>query len=268
MSKTFLNILKASSLGYLLLLMTSVSAQNIVAKLETKTPLKAAKFVGIDKYGSIYTIRKNTLYKKTDKKIFSFSSLQLGALTSVDILNPLKIVLFYKGMNTVVLVDDKLSEITRIDFNTYPYFRTLGFVTASNRDNLWIFNVDSQELELFDYKTKKTIAHTQPVGGEALQQDSNFNYCWLLTDTKLKRYNAYGSFMEEYPAGNILKIKFDNKYVLTFDNHQFALLDPGNHQLYSIFIPQIAVKDFYLMGKNLYIYDGKILYHYQLNLPN
>src|SRR5699024_3745943 len=101
--------------------------------------------------------------------------------------------LFYRNANTAVLLDDKLTEITRVDFNRVKHFRTVGFATKANKYGLWIFNEDSQELELFDYKSKSIRVKTQPVAEKVLQQRSDFNYCWLLTEHALISYNSYSS---------------------------------------------------------------------------
>lgn len=259
--------MKAIAVCFLFLIGFSNQAQNISAKLESKTPLENVEFIGVDKYGDTYTEHKNIFYK-TGEKSYQFSDIQLGKLTSVDILNPLKIVLFYKDMNTVVLLDDKLNEINRINFNTLSNFRTVGFATKANQNNLWIFNVDLQELELFDYRQNKVVSHTQPLNGEVLQQKSNFNFCWLLTKTKLKRYNSYGSFIDGFPADSITKINNYNQRLVALHNKKLSILLKGAKSFQPIYIPEIVIKEFYLMDENLYLYDGKFIYNYRLNLPN
>lgn len=252
---------------FLLIISTAVSAQELSAKLKSKTPLKKVEFVGVDKYENTYTIH-NDVFHKTGENDFQFSDIQLGELTSADILNPLKIVLFYESMNTVVLLDDKLNEINRINFNTLPNFRNVGFATKANQNNLWIFNMDLQELELFDYKNQKVVAHTQPLDDEIVQQQSNFNFCWLLTKSKLKRYNSYGSFIDEYPVDDSTKISNHNQRLMALHDKKLSILLKGETDFHPISMPEIAIKDFYLTGENLYLYDGDFLYHFHLNLPN
>lgn len=245
------------------------SAQNIELTMVNKTPLENVNFYGVDKYNAIYYAKKNTLYKKTNQKKYSFSSLQLGTLTSVDIINPLKLVLFYKNTNTVVLLDDKLSEITRIDFNSPSLFRTVGFATKANSYDLWIFNEDTQELELFNYRTKSTSMQTQPVNGRVLQQKSNFNYCWLLTDLGLVSYNSYGSYMDAIHNEDITDFSFDKESIFAVENDKkFKIINIGNGEIEPIKTIPIDFESFYMIGENLYLYDGKILYQYLLTSSN
>ena len=55
--------------------------------------------------------------KKTPKKTFSYSNIELGKLSMVNIQNPFKIILFYADFNTAILLDNNLNELTqKLDF--------------------------------------------------------------------------------------------------------------------------------------------------------
>lgn len=243
-------------------------SQEITVDLLSKTPLEKVKFIGVDKYGSLYTVQKNQLIKKAKDQTYNFSAIGLGTLTSVDILNPLKLVLYYENVNIVILLDDRLNEMNRIDFNTINDFKTTGFVTKAEKDNLWIFNVDNRELEVFDYKQKRVLYNTQPVEGKILSQKSNFNFCWILTDKKLSQYNAYGSLTYEIPVENISDISYYNKYILAKSQNKLMLLHEKEHLFYPINISEIDIAEFYSADENLYIYDGNFLYKFALKLTN
>ncbi len=254
-------------IGFLFLCFSGFS-QEITAQLITQKKVEKVQFIGVDKYGSLYTIQQNKLYKKAAQKTYQFSDIQLGNISSVSILNPLKIVVFYKAVNTVVLLDDKLTEINRINFNTLPHYINVGAATPASANNLWLFNIDTQELVLYNYKQKQMLHHTAPIGGKVRQQQSNFNYCWVLTPDQLKQYNVYGSFIQQLPADSITKIAYYNHYLVVQTGRQLKLFNSSQTRFLPIDLPSIHPKDFYLTHENLYIYDGEILYHFKLNLPN
>lgn len=243
-------------------------AQEIKAEWVETTPLKVDHFVGVDKYGSRYTIQKNVLYKKTKDREYSFSSLGLGEISQVDILNPLKIVLFYKDLNTVVLLDDRLNEIKRIRFNELSEFRMPEFVSKADKNSLWLFNADTGELEIYDYQQQKVLARTQPLGNKPIAQQANFNECWLLTVDKLSRYNIYGSFMEDYKVEGFKDISFYNQYLIALKDSALVFLDYRKKRFYPIDLPTIQIQNFYTAHENLYIYDGENLHHFSLNYSN
>ncbi len=254
--------------GFIFLWTLSISAQEVRVQLLKKIPLKTDRFVGEDKYGSLYVITDKTLYKETPEgERRQFSLLRLGQLTSVDITNPLKLVLFYKHTNTVVLLDDQLNSIRQIDFNTLSYFRTVSYAANAAQNSLWVFNTDNRELERFDYEREAVIAHSQPISGKILDLESNFNYCWLLTDQKLLAFNAYGSFMGAYPNKNLEKIGFYDNYLIGYGAHKLWLFDIKQTRYFKL-LEEVVVKNIFIRGNRLMIYDGDWLFTYQIIREN
>ena len=189
-----------------------------------KTDLEADVFVGVDNYMSIYFIKEQVLYKKDEKTIYNFYDLQLGEITSVDIINPLNVLIYYSDLNTVVLLDNHLNEIERISFNTIPEFINVELAGISGKNQLWIFNIDSQQLELFDYRSQKKIVVSQPLEGEIRSHTSNFNFCFLLTKDQLRSYNIYGSLISEYTLEDYEKVvQFDNDAIVVKENELFYI---------------------------------------------
>lgn len=241
-------------------------AQTVKAERIAQIPFEADHFVGVDKYDNLYGIQKNIFIKLAEAEKYQFTDLQLGKLTSVDILNPLKIVLFYKDLNTVVLVDDRLNEIKRISFNTLKEFRTVGFATTANNQSLWIFNVDLQELEVFDYNRNTILARTQPLSEEILQQKSGFNSCWLLSNNHLYQFNIYGSLLQKIPQKNSTAIAQDGDQVVVLKDNSLSLFSERLNTFAPLSIFEIAVKDLYYHNENLYLYNGKTINKYHLEI--
>ncbi|MBW2962125.1 hypothetical protein [Mesonia aestuariivivens] len=251
-----------------ILITLQVKSQEITTSLVEKTPFNLEQFVGVDKFNNFYGIKNNTLYKLEGAKHYQFADLQLGELTSVDLLNPLKITLFYKNTNTVVFVDNRLNEINRINFTTISNFRNIAFATTGKDKSLWIYNIDEQQLELFNYHTSKAILHTQPISNELLSQKSNYNFCWLLQQEKLEYYNSYGSFMGSYKVPKNFKFSEHNHLIVGKTDEKWLILRKNHSSFETLSVSQNAVKDFYLNNENLYIYVDNLIYQYQLNLSN
>ena len=242
-------------------------SQNIAAKAVSKTKLETDTFVGIDEYKNLYHIKDNVFYKKESGKIYQFNDFQLGDLTHADILNPLKIVLFYVDTNTAVVLDNTLSEIKRINFNQIMEFRNIQFATTGIDRSIWIYNLDLQQLELYDYNRDEIIANTQPISETIELQKSNFNFCWLLTSSGIQKYNIYGSLMNDYPLKDIITFTEKNGNLVTADSETLKYLKKAATEFQDITLPKIDVKQLFLDIENLYIYDGEMLHHYQLQLP-
>ena len=95
--------------------------------------IDAEKFIGVDTYDNLYYIKDQILFKKTNSSVYNFKDFQLGELYSVDIINSMNIAVYYQDFNVVVLLDNKLSEIERINFNSiYEFINSSQVAIAAN----------------------------------------------------------------------------------------------------------------------------------------
>lgn len=251
----------------------SFFAQQISAVAETV--LVADTFVGIDSYNNTFFIKDQVLNKVGGKGIFNFNDYQLGNISSVDIINPLKVIVYYEDTNTTVLLDNRLSEIERINFNDLPQFINTAFVTNAGNNRLWLFNVDSQQIELYNYRNKTKTIISQPLTEKVLSVASNFNYCFVLTENSLLSYNIFGSILSEKKAAGFERIfQQDEKIYAIKNNELFRFSSEAgndvdkNSEIKKIEVPQINLMDVYPTQDFLYIYDGKSIFTLKLTLPN
>ncbi len=240
----------------------------------SKVPLVADRFIGLDNYKNSYFIKDRVINKQGPDGNFLFNDLQLGRITSVDIINPLKVVVFFQDTNTVVLLDNKLNEIQRINFNNLPQFLNVSTATNAGNNSLWLFNVDTQQLELYNYGSKLQTLVSQPFPGKLLSQASNFNYCFTLTEKKLRAFNIYGSILNEVPSEGYEKIIQQNENLVTLKENSLYYLpdfarrnDAISHETVKLSLTEITIKDLQLTNDFLYIYDGEILHTFKLTLP-
>lgn len=247
-----------------LILSLYVSAQTVIANQIAEFPLEADRFVGVDDYGSQYYIQGNTLFKKNKQNTSQYSALQLGPLSTVDILNPLKITAFYQASNTAVILDNTLSEIKRISFSNIDNFRNVSHATTANDRRLWIYNIDLQQLEIFDYNIQRIVQASRPITTSPQAMTSNFNFCWLLTSSSMSRYNNYGSLLEITPVTERQMLKQYNGHLLSWDGKAFMYKTPNQSDFQKLEIPKIPVKQFSLNNEILYIYDGRKVTSFQL----
>ncbi|WP_073152329.1 hypothetical protein [Mesonia phycicola] len=260
--------MKLLSFFILFIASCSIKAQPATISLIEKTPFNLQEFVGVDKFNNFYGITNNTFFKLEGAKKYQFTDFLLGELTSVDLLNPLKITLFYKNMNTVVILDNRLNEIYRINFTNITNFRNVSFASTGKDKSIWIYNTDIQQLELFNYNSKKVISHTQPINSEIIQLKSNYNFCWLLQNKKLELYNSYGSFIKAIQVPENFEFVENNNQIIGRNNNKWFVLRKDKPALEPLTISENDVKDFYLNNENLYLYIDNFIYRYQLNLSN
>jgi len=257
----------------LFLLFSQFSIAQSIAPVN-KVPFVADRFIGIDNYKNVFFIKDRVLKKEGPDGFFLFNDLQLGRITSVDIINPLKVIVFFQDTNTVVMLDNKLNEIERINFNNLPQFLNVSTATNAGNNSLWLFNVDTQQLELYNYGSKLQTVVSQPFPGKLLSQASNFNYCFTLTEKKLRAFNIYGSILNETPSEGYEKIIQQNENLVALkENSLYFIPDfaQRNERVSGITVklklPEITIKDLQLTNDFLYIYDGENLHTFKLTLP-
>lgn len=237
-------------------------------------PLDAHHFIGMDTYKNTYFIKDRVVNKKGPKGDFRFNDLQLGRITSVDIINPLKVIVFFQDTNTVVMLDNMLSEIERINFNNLPQFLNVSTATNAGNKSLWLFNVDTQQLELYNYGAKLQTVVSQPFPGKLISQASNFNYCFTLTEKKLRAFNIYGSILNEVDSEGYEKIIQQNENLIALKEDTLYYLpdfakrnDKISGEITKLELPEMEIKDLQLSNDFLYIYDGKDLHTFKLTIP-
>lgn len=243
-------------------------------KATKQISLTAQTYIGTDAYKNNYFIDEMAFYKKGPDGDFVFKDFSLGVIDKIDIINPLKIMLFYQQTNTVVFVDNRLNEVDRFSFNELQEFVNIGAAGNAGNSRLWLFNIDTQQLELFDYRLERKLQTSLPIEGNLVAMASNFNYCYLLFEDKLITYNVYGSFLSEVAIENGEFIAQNDEDVWILKNNVvFKYTEPGLNsprkpsEAKKIALPEITVKQLHLTQDFLYIYDGKILHQFTNNQP-
>jgi len=140
-------------------------------------------------------------------------------------------------------------------------------VTVAANNSLWVFNIDAQQLESYNYRSNNKVLVSQPINGEILSQVSNYNYCFLLTEEKIRAYNIYGSLIAEITNEGFQKIIQFNENLVALKDNELYYIDKETREVTKLKTPEISIKDLQLTQDFLYIYNGKQVHKYKLTLP-
>ncbi|WP_299398044.1 hypothetical protein [uncultured Gelidibacter sp.] len=254
------------SLVYLLVFLSTplFSQEKIETTALASKPLKADQIIQIDNFGTVFYLLGNVIYKTEPTKDYTYSNVQLGTITSAHAFNPLKIHVLYKNFNTVVVLDNRLSEIYKIDFNNIQPYKNVTHTSTGSDNTIWIFNQDAQQLELFDFKSNQTRATTMPVQSHVLDLKSNYNYSWLLTEDYLYTYNYFGSTISKIKNEGFIKLEESNGNLIIQTKNGLYFLAKETAQLTPIQLPELLIKQFLVTNETLYIYTDETLHQFQL----
>lgn len=230
-----------------------------ISKFKTETLLD------IDRFGNFYfSLKNNTVLKKSKDTIIKYANFQLGEIDQLNAFNPLKLNLFYKDFNTVVLLDNRLAEITKIDFNQGADFKNVSLVSPASDNAFWLFNQDEQRLELFEYLNRKTKLVTQPVTSNALDLVSDYNTCILLTENNIYFYNYFGSVLKKIPNNGYTELAYSDGILILKKENQLYRLNSETDEITSVASPDFLINQFLVTNETLYIYSRDKLIEYQL----
>ena len=149
-------------------------------ELINKIDLKADTFIGYDKFDYLYFIKNNVLYKQKNGVSLEYKNLALGQITKVDLLNPLKVIVFYERFNTAVTLDNQLNETLKIDFSQIKKPIVVSKIGIAAQNQLWVFDPNSQQIFLYDTSKGTLKSVGLPISEGVLFYNSDFNrFEWL-----------------------------------------------------------------------------------------
>ena len=216
-----------------LLVSCSIKTSHIITPDTKKDIPVVVKLMDIDVLGNIYVVNnENQLikYNETGEQQALYYNKRLGDIHSIDVSNPLSILVFFKDFGIVLRLDNTLSEITRLDFSTNNSFEDITAVCLSNDNKYWIYDVQKHEVFKIDEKFN-ILSETSSLYDVAIRKSEVFK-------------------MQE--SGNNLLVLTKENGIAVFDNY-------GQH-IKTIY--DYGIKDFQFDGKQL-IYKANTSYKYQ-----
>lgn len=246
---------------FILLQSCFLFTQQIKTDFKDSFDLNADVFVGVDNFDAVYFIKNNTLYKREKGNIFSYTNAQLGDISSVDIKNPLKILVFYADFNTVLFLDNNLNELTDRILLIEEFRQNMAFVANSSNNNLWLYSPDDTILTLWNPITKKTIFNSQPLSlydknFKANKINSSYKFITVASNNVILKFNEYGTFLEKYKIDQLSQVQIYVDGFVYLKNNSLYLLRKNVEHLLIILENNMEIKNFYISNDQLYIFDG------------
>ncbi|MCK5814502.1 MAG: hypothetical protein KAH07_01010 [Flavobacteriaceae bacterium] len=143
--------------------------------------------IGTDIYNATYTLKDNTVFKKNNEISESYRNFNFGDITTVDILNPFEIVVFYGEFNSAVILDNELNLK-----HTIRFANNISFVRKGITNKIWIYNSDENKVQLYDFKSNTISISSQILRDfTPVKMESDFNNVKLISKEKTFVFNQY-----------------------------------------------------------------------------
>lgn len=172
-----------------------------------------ANFITTDNLGNCYVIKEDVLekYDKDGNFLRNFSNKSLGKISSADVSNPMKILVFYKDFSKIIFLDNTLSQNGNIISLEELGFPQSHLVCSSHNNGVWIYTPQNFELIRLDEDLKKqeqtgNINQIIPAG-EKLNPNfliENNNKVYLNnSESGIFIFDVYGTFYKNVPIKNL-----------------------------------------------------------------
>jgi len=204
-------------------------------------------FLKVDKLEHIYSVNGDLLEKhdKFGNKLFSFSYKNSGNISSIDVNDPLKIMVFYKDLGQVLFLDNTLS-ITQNPFSLHAYEISEPILVCSSSDKgLWILDRYNMTLSKIDFNLQ--LVHSIPninlIIGKQIAPVEMFKAGKNLfindPENGIFVFDTFGSFIRTIPIKNISSFNVSGNKLFYYDNHGARIFDMKSYTEHAISLPDI-----------------------------
>ncbi|PZR21644.1 MAG: hypothetical protein DI539_07450 [Flavobacterium psychrophilum] len=248
---------------------TAAQELEIPVKLLSNSKTVTQRYVGIDAFGWEYTIADNEFRKQKDRQILKYRSVSLGEIYKADVQNPLQIVLFYRKFNTVVLLDNQLNETSRINFSELQQPLIIEAAGLSSRNRLWLYDITSQQLGLYDLATGSFKTITPPFNDTIKYYQNDYNYFyWVDSHNNAYMANIFGKVgsLGTVPDFDRVQILSGNELIFEKDNKLFFYNLEKQTQT-PITIAEKSLRNFHYAAQILTIFTDSEINTYKITLP-
>ncbi len=175
-----------------------------------------------DQTGSYYEIYLNQIIKigKNGQRQFSYSNNILGEISSVDVSNPMKILVFFRDFSKIVILDNTLSEQGgALDLNEVSLEET-SLVCTSYNNGIWYYNPLKFQLTRVEHSTKNfnISANISNILNKNIQPNFlvEFNNKVYLNDpvNGVLVFDIYGTYLKTIPIFGLMTFQVKEKFLL------------------------------------------------------
>lgn len=228
--------------------------------------------VKIDHLGNVYLIYNNIIskYDNTGQFLFSYNHTNNGIIHSIDVTDPMKILIYDQDYNQISFLNNRLSLISDPISLDNLGITLSELACKSAKEGYWVFDASQRDLIYFNNLNQEihsSIKIDQLIENEEspifLTEENNFVFLHFLEQGILV-FDTFGAFIKKILIQNIrsfqvkeneiLYTKKDSLFFYDFQLHATESLPVQVRNAEKIFI---ANKHFYFILKNKIIISAQ-----------
>lgn len=201
----------------------------------------------VDNLGNIYALADNNSQMKKMKpngdSLGIFNDIkQYGNIYSIDVSNPLKILLYYKDYTTIVILDRFLNNVNKVDLRQSGILQAKA--VSQSYDNLfWVFDMQEYKLKKINETGQVVfssddfrILFSNPINpvqiidrdGSLYLYDPEIGWCIM---------DYYGAVKGQYPHQGWNNVGVRDGKLYGWKNNELMIFDPTNFNVSNYKLP-------------------------------
>ena len=187
------------------------------------------ELLAIDKFSNCYAAGNNSLLKFSSdgELLFPYEEFRYGKMGSIDVTNPLKIVVFFPDVMKAVILDKFLSPLTVYDFLQLGY-PAVSAVCGSTDGRIWFYDNVNMQLKKIDETGRilregqrmNTQLSTPPIPNFLLEYE---NLVFMNDSTQgIFVFDVFGSYKKLIPIKGLTSFQAFENTLIYFNDKQLV----------------------------------------------
>jgi hypothetical protein len=229
--------------------------------------------IDVDNLGDVYLVANQDLikYKNNGQLFRSYSNKSLGSISSIDVSNPLKILLFYKDLSRLAFIDNTLTE-QKESLYLERFEREFSSLacTSNDENGIWLYDPVAFSLTRYNPKMniKAEVKNINQLTGKAI------NPTWMiergnrlyLVDTQngILTFDIFGTYLKTIPLKGITKLWVAGEMLVALnDKRELLTSSLSGIEQETIALPTADFIDICWNGGKIYMLDKQRLTVYE-----
>lgn len=224
-----------------------------------------------DNLGNCYVLNKDQITKFNAKgdSLSTQSYKWLGWISSMDASNGLRLLLFYRDLNQIAILDNTLSiqgEPVKLEKLGLQFARLV--CQSPNNNSLWFYDTNEFSLKRFDHNFKliRNSGNITQVTGQDLDPNFMTEYNNMLylnnPESGILVFDQFGTYFKTIPVKGLDYFQVVDNFIFYLSGDQLMRYDMLSFEQREILLPIKKIKTFRIEGKQLYLLgeDGLGIY--------
>jgi streptogramin lyase len=258
-----------SAITFLILavLLAGPSQFTVQYKLQKSFAANDVDHFSVDQFKNVYLVKGNELVKldKEGEELYSYSNPIWGDIYNVDARNALNPYVFYRDVNQLVIVDNRLNASTALNFTDYG-FLDVRFISFSDQNNVWFYDQATDKIYRFNMQRNKvsnsSLNITQISGSENMPADmvSTIDQVFLnVPDKGIFMFDAVGAFQKLLPIKGVTAFDVRKKKLLAVQDTMAIMYDLPTAQLSKVQLSTAGIKSLKKENQQLFVLKESVL---------